>query len=694
MAEFSSPPGHEGIQLSRPFRSRRQRPCDSCRKAKSRCAIPQAGPPCLECLQTGKKCTFEESPPERKKQPKPASPVPGPSSVPLDAPPPKLKRARSPDDGSAALQALSYAASKEKRLRTGDAEPLSLDLSIGEGLDPHAITTLLTDDLLPIGTRQAGPHDAPLTDAYIRQISSQKPHGQYIIFKKRKPHPNQQSGSSKELAIFRLCSALLDPPPPDEATLMEIYFQFSNSAFPLVYVPPDDHHVEQSSKLCLAALNHSRPYRASRLAIRTILESSQDNHGPEATRLTSVSAALLELSARPVQDVEVNYMLLARTIATAQLLGLHINPASWAIPAWEKELRQCLWWALRIHDAWMSFLNSRPSHIQADNHSTPLPENLVYVPTTQAPIPNSDGRSPQSFIMLCRLSVLCSRLQVQVCTLASSVLEPSERLAKVKALEDETQLLLAEARRDDMDRSLSSGVPSLMTCLLGFRCMLRRISIELSIGLGSPFTPDPATLEMYAEAVDYVCSLDTRAFDGFWLNYVGHILSSLTSSLIRLSLATSAQVSTPLTPQRTSVTIQASSRIMPLMMLSRLQRALQAARIVHWDLAEAALLRAESVVGYLRPSGEYTSIISALEGKYEHEVPRRPAGGSSSNPAKNNGNNLPEQAGSMDHYGWNVDMNAFGLDWNGVDAGLPGLWVTAPQPQPHVLHTNMVPMYT
>ena len=31
---------------------------------------------------------------------------------------------------------------------------------------------------------------------------------------------------------------------------------------------------------------------------------------------------------------------------------------------------------------------------------------------------------------------------------------------------------------------------SLMTCLMGFRCMVRRIIIELSIGLGAPYVFD------------------------------------------------------------------------------------------------------------------------------------------------------------------------------------------------------------
>ncbi|KAJ7130116.1 hypothetical protein C8R43DRAFT_1240008 [Mycena crocata] len=663
------------------------------RRAKSRCAIPHSGPPCVECQQMNKQCTFDELPPERKKPKPPPSPTNiASTSSHIAAESPvlgKVKRPRSPDEGSAALQALSYAASQEKRLRIGEAEPISLDLSISRSLDPHVITTLLTDDLLPIGTRQAGPEDAPLSEtAYIRQISCDRSKPQYIIFTKRRTESNMNAGT-KQLVALKSCLTLLDPP-PSEDSLIDIYLGLSNSAFPLVFFPPDERPLDPLllSKLCFTALNHCRPYRTSMASIRNIMRLSTEDVGRDPSRLSSISAALLDLSGRPVQDVEANYILLARTIAQAQLLGLHVNPASWAVPQWEKDLRRSLWWALRIHDAWMSFLNSRPSHIQADNHSIPLPDIIGVTSPSSSLHPPDTVRSPQSFILLCRLSVLCSRLQSQVCTLASSVLVPAERLAKVKSIEEETHLLLVEARRDENGRGSSSGVASLFTCLLGFRCMLRRISIELSIGLGSPFTPDPATLEMYAEAVDYVCALEGRSFDGFWLNYVGHILSSLTSSLIRLSLATSALVSSSLNPQRSSVTIQASSRTMPLTMLCRLQRALQAARHEHlWDLADPALHRAESVVNCLKSSSEYTSVVAALEGTYEPEIPLRSNG---SLYPKSNGVQDPNAKQSpMDQYGWNIDLNAFGLDWSGADSGLTGMWGPAAAGESHLLQTTM-----
>lgn len=50
---------------SRPHRSRKNRPCDYCRRSKSRCAIGPAGPPCTLCNDSGRKCTFDHAPPPR-----------------------------------------------------------------------------------------------------------------------------------------------------------------------------------------------------------------------------------------------------------------------------------------------------------------------------------------------------------------------------------------------------------------------------------------------------------------------------------------------------------------------------------------------------------------------------------------------------------------------------------------------------
>lgn len=87
-----------------------------------------------------------------------------------------------------------------------------------------------------------------------------------------------------------------------------------------------------------------------------------------------------------------------------------------------------------------------------------------------------------------------------MCTLQSETLSRQERLERVVEVEGSCAKLLGDVRREwgfdgansgagketGAGETIPTGVASLMTCLLGFRCMLRRISIELNIGLGSP----------------------------------------------------------------------------------------------------------------------------------------------------------------------------------------------------------------
>jgi len=127
---------------------------------------------------------------------------------------------------------------------------------------------------------------------------------------------------------------------------------------------------------------------------------------------------------------------------------------------------------------------------------------------------------------------------------------------------------------------------------------------------------------------------------------------------------------------------------MPLTMLSRLQRALQAAKRDHfWDLAEPALHRAESVAACLRSSSEYTGVVAALKGTYEPELPQ--SNGNLPNGVQGHGSNQ-----NPTDNGWNIDLNAFGLDWSGADSGLTGMWGPATAGEGHVMQTGIVPMYT
>lgn len=104
----------------------------------------------------------------------------------------------------------------------------------------------------------------------------------------------------------------------------------------------------------------------------------------------------------------------------------------------------------------MSFLNSRPAHIQGDNHSVPFPA-LSSAVATSGPTSQSI-RSPKSFVYLCRLSYLVSVLQARVCTLSSELVSREDRLRMVMEIEVDVGTLLHEVRSDEA-QAIPSDVP-------------------------------------------------------------------------------------------------------------------------------------------------------------------------------------------------------------------------------------------
>lgn len=68
------------------------------------------------------------------------------------------------------------------------------------------------------------------------------------------------------------------------------------------------------------------------------------------SRLNVVQLAVLLLVSRPALNTGQGTIATARAIGAAQLLGMHMDPSAWKLPAWERSVRKRLFWALLIHD--------------------------------------------------------------------------------------------------------------------------------------------------------------------------------------------------------------------------------------------------------------------------------------------------------------------------------------------------------
>lgn len=71
-----------------------------------------------------------------------------------------------------------------------------------------------------------------------------------------------------------------------------------------------------------------------------------------APSFSTIQAALLDLSGRPVTSIIGNGITSGRTVALAYSLGLNRDPRDWSISLSEQNLRIRLWWCVFIHDQW------------------------------------------------------------------------------------------------------------------------------------------------------------------------------------------------------------------------------------------------------------------------------------------------------------------------------------------------------
>lgn len=71
-----------------------------------------------------------------------------------------------------------------------------------------------------------------------------------------------------------------------------------------------------------------------------------------APGLSTLGAALIDLTGRPIFSMTGNAINTGRTVALSHCLGLNRDPSNWKLSRAEKNNRIRLWWAVVIHDRW------------------------------------------------------------------------------------------------------------------------------------------------------------------------------------------------------------------------------------------------------------------------------------------------------------------------------------------------------
>ncbi|EKJ70833.1 hypothetical protein FPSE_08985 [Fusarium pseudograminearum CS3096] len=335
-------------------------------------------------------------------------------------------------------------------------------------------------------------------------------------------------------------------------------------------------------------LDSNRTFPEERLQlIEKILEPFASDVLDVSPGLSVIEAAILNIGGREVTSLIGNGVLFASSIAMAHSLGLNHSPTPWEIPQSEKNLRMRIWWALLIHDKWLSLAHGTPPIISTSLNDVPKPlaENLC-----------EEGASSDRMLKATVYIALVGLTDV-----LDLHLRHVHRLRNADEPRATTHLELAlnswvEDLGDDIRRVVIRGtnlaIPGAANLRLSYltvRLLSQRIELEAEKRIRE--ASDSRLLNRYMQArrtaediLILVQELQAENLADFWLPSSAFALSTTVSFLLRCALETE---------NSTSGLVQSSS----LKIASDLLSTLRSHKEKHaWDLGDICLAQHTEVV--------------------------------------------------------------------------------------------------
>ncbi|KAH0558404.1 hypothetical protein GP486_004939 [Trichoglossum hirsutum] len=515
-------------------RTRRDRPCDACRRRKSRCVIHEGAEVCVLCEFHKQECTFVQSPQPRKRR------------LNGDAREEDTSKRRSPDTEHA-RRTSQNAGSSAPNIRTNNPPvddyanlkgPSLLKKTLGLQNHRHSQHVGSTNEFEPC-LINLSPFDKKdeysLSRGMLRRVSD---YDTFLML------PDQGTqGHGDELADL---DAIQNVVTPHGQALVNLYFRIVHPSFPIlhkkVFLEKYSRTHREFSPPLLAAVyilvlnwwsyssdlaNLPKPdvKELERLALKTINDVI---HRP---KLSTVQAGLLLLQ-RPEGD---SWALTAQLVAVGQELGLHLDCSKWKIPDWERGLRKRLAWALFMQDKWGALTHGRPSHIFRSNWAV-RPVVKEDFPENAADEDDEEGSAEvEKGIML--FSQMISLTEI-----LSEVLETFYTIKAAQEIENEgkdgTRLILERAK--PVQIKLKEWFSRLPGCLRMDSTKIRKLSSTGYLHLAyfateitlhrrivrslNPTTTDPYLLHIcrsaaktrLISAMDFVNRLKPEHLQSFW----------------------------------------------------------------------------------------------------------------------------------------------------------------------------------
>ncbi|CAG8336371.1 unnamed protein product [Penicillium salamii] len=557
---------------ARPYRSHKVRACDLCRKRKSRCTVDIPGQSCLLCRVQGADCHYQEeanadasvmSAPEQKSWSGPP-PLSGMTAVEAV---PGQKRKRSPDEFAHSGQNIP------PRQPINGPSPHGTNSSSGrrgsdsrrkDGDDPQNESVLIVGPMVAEDAQVIEKHMPPEQ----RSLSEEPKSHPYNIYSSdpRKPvlyttisrrRKGMRRGTPPGENQKEVLEQILGPFKHD---LVRLFIDRFNVSFPIFdgesfwesYIAEDLQDppaalVCQVYSMSLVYWKHTQklschPKPDVRYAVNMTVAALHEEFS--APGLDTISAALIDLTGRPIFSMTGNAVSCGRMLSLANCLGLNRDPNSWKLSQSEKDQRIRLWWGVVIHDRWGSFGHGVPPQISKNQYDVPLPTVDVIVPgqfrTTER------VRAAHCHIYLCRLTETLGELLPLVYGLQHKpARETSKKLRQIR-----TDLDMWEDSLPDWLRGPSVhpgeriyGASSLQLAFLAVKMLVSRVELNEVNNSETENTEARRYFQTECrrsaeEIVGFITSLRKDNFKEFWLPYSAFHLTSTATLLIRCAFET------------------------------------------------------------------------------------------------------------------------------------------------------------
>ncbi|CZR58014.1 uncharacterized protein PAC_07904 [Phialocephala subalpina] len=383
------------VNVGRKYKSRKERPCDACRKRKICCTRDAYEKDCSLCKTRGETCKYVLPPNVRRnRQPgaaaRPRASTSSASSTTSSIPPRPVQPCTDPKAGTSPpgewiCQFVGL---------SGDQDPFVLRHCSFNHLNCYkssdwAILRIKGDNEIPL-------HFTVVPDSHLDA------------------RPDYYPTTDTE-AITK----------PHSKDLLRTYFDVIHVSYPLLDPSRFNSEPQTGDPLLAIMYNLASPFYQDTPPVFSQLSDFVHQALPiekRHPRLETIEAALLHLQRHTVihrsPTLPGLWSDIGSIVGMAHDLGLNLDPSTWSLSPSDANRRIRIWWALYIQDKWSALGLGRPSYLNDEHCSVPLPtiDNFSHTGLNNEPL---SLQPALQFIAMAHLTTILSDLLNTFYTLKS-----------------------------------------------------------------------------------------------------------------------------------------------------------------------------------------------------------------------------------------------------------------------------------